>query len=101
MVEEVEGVEGHFFGGVAKEGFGGESHAAVVEDEGLIFAAVGWGVGEVKGLTLPGGFEGAEAHDPLIMEGKGRISGFGIRSEQSMGVHHSEGSGKTGRKYVV
>lgn len=85
MVEEVEGVESHLFCGVAEEGFGGESHAAIVEDERFVFAAIGGLVAEVEGLTLPGGFEGAEAHDPLVMEGKGRIGESWIGSEEDMG----------------
>lgn len=65
-VEDVEHVERHGGGGVAESGGGGEAHAPVVEDEGAVFGYVRWGrVGEVEGLTLPGGFEGAEAHYPL------------------------------------
>jgi hypothetical protein len=61
---EVDDIKGHSGGGVAQAGFGGETHAAVVEDE----RGVGGGVGvpEVPGLAPPGGFEGAEAHDPLL-----------------------------------
>lgn len=82
-VEEVEGVAGHFGGGVAEGGFGGGAHAAVVEDQALVFAAVGGGgVGEVVSLPLPGGFEGAEAHYPLDrLESMRGDSGCGLDGE--------------------
>lgn len=67
VVEEFDGVQGHVGSGVALEGFIGFAHAAVVEDESGVFVALG--VREVFCLALPGGFEGAEAHYPLLGEG--------------------------------
>ena len=63
MAEQLERVARHLAGGVAHEGLVGLADAAVVEDEDGV--AVPSRVPKVFGLSLPGVFHGAEAHDEL------------------------------------